>query len=422
VNSGALDSCDVYVLGGGVSGLSTAIVLQALGFSVAILSESAPGRVAEDAPLDTAPFAEHRSRPNPSIATNFAMASAYPHNLRVANLAQISDDSQAVFKQLSQRINSGVSRYRMFEVFEQEPEEAPLASRRMEFQLFNGKPLDLKNTVDPPARPEAIYLWGWTFETYFADMPLYLSFLWSLFHQQGGVLTLTSTSRESIADLPAGRPIIDCLGLGAPGVFDDAAPINVMRGRQVLVPRAPRLTGKDGRPLSYNYTPLPEVFPRADSTAEYVHFFPRSDGWILGQTREPGLLDENGMWTGAAVCGPEIRVGEQLIPAAIVELNESLLKNWLGQDLSGRLLVAREGYRYYRDPTDTGVRLEAEQVSGTVIVHNYGHGGSGITMSWGCALQAARILLNNAGLRKRTAHGDPNLVRLIAQLTEPSSH
>jgi hypothetical protein len=34
-----------------------------------------------------------------------------------------------------------------------------------------------------------------------------------------------------------------------------------------------------------------------------------------------------------------------------------------------------------------GVRLEAE--AGTRIVHNYGHGGSGVTLSWGCALEVA---------------------------------
>jgi D-amino-acid oxidase len=35
------------------------------------------------------------------------------------------------------------------------------------------------------------------------------------------------------------------------------------------------------------------------------------------------------------------------------------------------------------------VRLELEP--GTRIIHNYGHGGSGVTFSWGCALEAAGI-------------------------------
>lgn len=38
-------------------------------------------------------------------------------------------------------------------------------------------------------------------------------------------------------------------------------------------------------------------------------------------------------------------------------------------------------------PTRPTVRLEARPAHGTVprVIHNYGHGGSGITLSWGCA-------------------------------------
>src|SRR3954467_9883279 len=40
------------------------------------------------------------------------------------------------------------------------------------------------------------------------------------------------------------------------------------------------------------------------------------------------------------------------------------------------------GVRPYRSGS---YRLEAETTSGTFLVHNYGHGGAGITLSWGCA-------------------------------------
>lgn len=44
------------------------------------------------------------------------------------------------------------------------------------------------------------------------------------------------------------------------------------------------------------------------------------------------------------------------------------------------------GIRPYRDET---FRLETETLGETFVVHNYGHGGSGITMSWGCAREVS---------------------------------
>jgi D-amino-acid oxidase len=39
------------------------------------------------------------------------------------------------------------------------------------------------------------------------------------------------------------------------------------------------------------------------------------------------------------------------------------------------------------------VRLESEPLGGSVLWHNYGHGGAGISMSWGCAAEIAANLL-----------------------------
>jgi D-amino-acid oxidase len=47
------------------------------------------------------------------------------------------------------------------------------------------------------------------------------------------------------------------------------------------------------------------------------------------------------------------------------------------------------GVRPFRDGS---YRLEAETSSGKFVVHNYGHGGAGITLSWGCAERVKEIV------------------------------
>lgn len=46
-----------------------------------------------------------------------------------------------------------------------------------------------------------------------------------------------------------------------------------------------------------------------------------------------------------------------------------------------------------------GPRLEAEAIDGKTIVHNYGHGGSGWSLSWGCAAEAAQLALSGGAQR-----------------------
>src|SRR5687767_6098982 len=48
------------------------------------------------------------------------------------------------------------------------------------------------------------------------------------------------------------------------------------------------------------------------------------------------------------------------------------------------------GVRPYRKVT---FRLEPEMVGSTLVVHNYGHGGAGITMSWGCAVRVRALVV-----------------------------
>ena len=38
------------------------------------------------------------------------------------------------------------------------------------------------------------------------------------------------------------------------------------------------------------------------------------------------------------------------------------------------------------------MRLEEEVIEGIRVIHNYGHGGAGVTLSWGCADEVVSLV------------------------------
>lgn len=55
----------------------------------------------------------------------------------------------------------------------------------------------------------------------------------------------------------------------------------------------------------------------------------------------------------------------------------------------GRHVRSTVGLRPYRN---RGIRLDAERLDGKQLIHNYGHGGGGITLSWGTANIAVNLI------------------------------
>ncbi len=79
--------------------------------------------------------------------------------------------------------------------------------------------------------------------------------------------------------------------------------------------------------------------------------------------------------------------------------------------------VIREvvGLRPYRPE---GFRVEAERVANQLLIHNYGHGGAGITLSWG----TASLALGLAAIHWDRGRPARNPVRNAqARVTTPSS-
>jgi D-amino-acid oxidase len=93
-----------------------------------------------------------------------------------------------------------------------------------------------------------------------------------------------------------------------------------------------------------------------------MYAIPRGHDCVLGGTNE---VSEN--------CNPDPATTRAIVRECSRALEIS----------SPQILTERVGLRPFRR---TGVCLStAELADGRRVIHNYGHGGSGFTLSWGCA-------------------------------------
>jgi D-amino-acid oxidase len=152
----------------------------------------------------------------------------------------------------------------------------------------------------------------------------------------------------------AGAPIVvNCTGLGARELVPDPA-LRPVRGQLVIVENP----GVRGWVVSTD--------PAAGTT---TYVFPQPDRLVLG-----GTTDEDD-WS---------LTPDPAVAAEIVQRCAALRPEIAG----ARVLDHRVGLRPVRD----AVRLERHVLpDGRVLVHNYGHGGAGVTVAWGCARQAAGL-------------------------------
>lgn len=105
--------------------------------------------------------------------------------------------------------------------------------------------------------------------------------------------------------------------------------------------------------------------------ARWVSFFPHGDEVVLGSS-----ADEHA-WS----MEPDPALGEEIVRRC-AEVDPRL-----GQ---ARVVEYRVGLR----PARPVVRLDEEPLGASRCVHCYGHGGSGVALSWGCARQIGAMLIN----------------------------
>ena len=106
--------------------------------------------------------------------------------------------------------------------------------------------------------------------------------------------------------------------------------------------------------------------------------YPRAESVIFGGSYLEGDIVD-GEWRGESSEKP-ITVDGEVIPERLRDVNRDVMDSFA--NITVDELSAKHGFRPYRED---GMRVEQDADG---IIHNYGHGGSGVSMSWWSALQA----------------------------------
>jgi D-amino-acid oxidase len=193
---------------------------------------------------------------------------------------------------------------------------------------------------------------GWQYTAPSVNMPVHLEYLLRRYEGLGGSVAVeTVTSLASVA----APVVVNCTGIGARSLVPDPSVVPV-RGQVVVV---------ENPGIGEFY------LDHRDHGADYVYLFPHGDVVVLGGTA----------YEGASDLAPRPEVSQRILRDCTAVF----------PSLRGARVVAeRVGLR----PVRPEVRLEAEpQSDGRLLWHNYGHGGAGVTLSWGCAAELTSAVL-----------------------------
>jgi len=184
------------------------------------------------------------------------------------------------------------------------------------------------------------------------DTTIYLPYLATRFIAAGGMIT-SGIHFEKLEDVDRDfDSVINCAGVGARQLVHDVD-LEPHRGQVALVRKIDNLACAivcDDEPLMYA--------------------IPRTNDCLLGGTNE---LSDN------LAADPKSTANIVAECARVLKIDNP------------PIITERVGLRPYRK---SGVRLERAQLhDGRIVIHNYGHGGSGFTLSWGCAEEVFTLTL-----------------------------
>ncbi|MFJ3905301.1 FAD-dependent oxidoreductase [Streptomyces sp. NPDC090025] len=208
----------------------------------------------------------------------------------------------------------------------------------------------------PPDEVPGPYEAGLAARLPLVDMPVHLEWLRARAAELGVRVERRAVGGFAEAAAHA-RTVVDCAGLGARELAGDGA-LRAVRGQLVLVENP----GVDS------------WFTAADKeSSETTYFFPQPGRLILGGTAEEGV--------------------EDLVPDPATAARIVARCSEVRPEIAGaRVLGHRVGLRPARAGGVRNERDPAPLSGGGMLVHNYGHGGAGVTVAWGCADRVAELV------------------------------
>lgn len=203
--------------------------------------------------------------------------------------------------------------------------------------------------ADPAELPEG-FRTGFRATMPMIDMPHYLDYLTKRLAAAG--CEIETHRVASLAEAADAAPIVvNCAGLGA----------GELAGDDTVRPRF-------GQHVILTNPGLRQLFLDLRSSSEWTCYFPHPQRVVCGGISIPDRWDTT----------PDPEVTERIVARC------RRIEPRLGE---AEVIETITGLR----PDRPSVRVEAEPLGSARCIHNYGHSGNGVTLSWGCAREVARL-------------------------------
>src|SRR5437867_5522594 len=216
--------------------------------------------------------------------------------------------------------------------------------------IIESSPSVMSSEVETSLAVNSFFKSGFTLRAPLTDTTIYLDYLAARFLKAGGEINANVRFQELEDVDQRFELVINCAGIRARELVHDVD-LEQHRGQVAIMPRIESITCAivcDDPPLMYA--------------------IPRRNDCVFGGTND---------------LSSDLAADPATTKRIIAECSRALNTE------KPRVLAERVGLRPFRT---SGVRLERKKLrDGRIVIHNYGHGGSGFTLSWGCAREVLDI-------------------------------